>query len=122
MISWFGLPVTVRFFGYQYWLSLPHSNSSPKELNPDYPSDFVTVQSPFQWHSQEGCDIWDGCKGNREVRCGILPLMLTSHDVQTSFLISGLETVNHLPLILLSKMKLLKGSSWMQSPSQLGHI
>lgn len=34
----------------------------------------------------------------------------------------GLETVNHLPLILLSKVKLLKGSSWMQSPSQLDHI
>lgn len=34
----------------------------------------------------------------------------------------GLETTIHLPLILLSKMKLLKGSGWTQSPSQLDHI
>lgn len=34
----------------------------------------------------------------------------------------GLETMIHLPLILLSKMKLLKGSGWTQSPSQLDHI
>lgn len=104
------------------WPSLPYSNSPPKKMfHTDHSSGLVKMQPQLHWHNRGGSDIWGGCKGNSKARPAVSPPVPVSLGIQTSVPTSWFGN-DSATLHTLSKIKLLKGSRWMQRSSQLDHI